>query len=217
MAQRENGKHRRQELLEAATKVFAEKGFRDGTISEICRTADANVAAVNYYFGSKEDLYAEVWKQAFHKALEVYPPDGGVGPDAGPEERLRAMVRSILAKMLNKGTLGYAGQILLMELTNPTEAIEMVKKESVRPLRQGMEGIVRDILGNEATEEQVLFCTMSVFHQCVGLAFRKGNAPPSYQKIFDRPDLVESLSEHIFQFSLAGIDAAGRMMRELDK
>ena len=37
----------RRQLLEAAGVVFAERGFRDATVREICRRAGANIAAVN--------------------------------------------------------------------------------------------------------------------------------------------------------------------------
>ena len=37
----------RRRLLEAAGEVFAEHGFRAATVQEICRRADANIAAVN--------------------------------------------------------------------------------------------------------------------------------------------------------------------------
>ena len=48
----------RRQLLEAAGAVFAEAGYRDATVREICRRAHANIAAINYHFGDKEKLYA---------------------------------------------------------------------------------------------------------------------------------------------------------------
>jgi AcrR family transcriptional regulator len=46
----------RGQLLKSACKVFAEKGYREATIAEICEKAGANIAAVNYYFRDKESL-----------------------------------------------------------------------------------------------------------------------------------------------------------------
>ena len=45
-------------LLEAAGEEFADKGFEKATIRGICELAGANIAAVNYHFGDKEQLYA---------------------------------------------------------------------------------------------------------------------------------------------------------------
>ena len=53
----------RQRLLAAAGEVFAEKGLKGGTVREICTRAEANLAAVNYYFRSKEELYEEIVKR----------------------------------------------------------------------------------------------------------------------------------------------------------
>ena len=44
-------------LLEAAGEEFAEKGFECARIRAICERAQANIAAVNYHFGDKEQLY----------------------------------------------------------------------------------------------------------------------------------------------------------------
>ena len=72
MSKRKDGIERKAQLLESATKVFAEKGYRDTTVADICKAANSNTASVNYYFGSKEELYAEVWKSAFHSAMSKW-------------------------------------------------------------------------------------------------------------------------------------------------
>lgn len=48
----------RERLLVAARVVFSENGFQNATVREICRRAEVNIAAVNYYFNSKEALFA---------------------------------------------------------------------------------------------------------------------------------------------------------------
>lgn len=46
----------RERLIKAALRVFADKGIAAATLREITEEAGANVAAVNYYFRSKEEL-----------------------------------------------------------------------------------------------------------------------------------------------------------------
>jgi AcrR family transcriptional regulator len=186
--------------------VFAEKGFRDTTVLDICDEAQSNVASVNYYFGSKEDLYAEVWKTAHQKTLEKYPPDYGANPDDATQERLKAFIRSLLHKIMDSGQLGSAGKILMMELTNPTEAIELVKRDSLEPIRKRMRGIMLELLGPDVPEQTRIFCVLSTINQCFGLGLRKGVMPPPL-KAMKKQDLLDELVEHIALFSLAGIEA----------
>lgn len=65
-------------LLIAASKIFAEKGFRDTTVAEISKRAKTNLAAINYHFGDKETLYREAWRHSFRESIKIYPPDGGL-------------------------------------------------------------------------------------------------------------------------------------------
>ncbi|MBK1833930.1 TetR/AcrR family transcriptional regulator [Roseibacillus ishigakijimensis] len=61
---RANEKQETQErLLDAAEELFAEKGFESVSLREITAAAGANVAAVNYHFGSKENLINAVIKR----------------------------------------------------------------------------------------------------------------------------------------------------------
>lgn len=47
----------RQRLLHAALRLFAEQGYSRASVREIAQAAEANVAAVSYYFGDKQGLY----------------------------------------------------------------------------------------------------------------------------------------------------------------
>lgn len=47
-------------LIEAAERIFADKGFHGTSVRDITNAASANIAAVNYHFGSKEGLFIEM-------------------------------------------------------------------------------------------------------------------------------------------------------------
>ena len=193
----------RARLLESACEVFAEKGYRDATTAEICDSAGANVAAVNYHFRSKEDLYAEAWRHSFQQSLEAHPPDGGVSPDAPAEERFRAKIRAFLRRGLD--TRNAAFLIMHMEIANPTGLLDEVRREMIAPLQESMHALIRELLGEHASEQQVWFCGMSTISQCIhAMARRRLKRLPS------RGDLLETLpretlGDHIAAFSLAGI------------
>jgi AcrR family transcriptional regulator len=50
----------KEQILDAAEPLFAEKGFDGVSVREITRAAEVNVAAVHYHFGSKKELYLEM-------------------------------------------------------------------------------------------------------------------------------------------------------------
>src|ERR1700757_4388292 len=92
----------RAHLLEAAGEGFAEVGFRSATVREICQRAGANIAAVNYHFGDKEQLYRAVLQETYRAAVAKYPADLGLSSRATPEERLRAFVYSFLMRIFSE-------------------------------------------------------------------------------------------------------------------
>lgn len=205
-AMRKDGQQTCSRLLEAATAVFAEEGYRDTTVAAISRAAGCNAAAVNYHFGSKEKLYGAVWRAAFDKVQEVFPLDGGLPETARPQDRLRVFVQALINRVLSFGELGCAGQILLTELGQPTETLETVRMDAIEPIRHWVEKIMRDLLGERATQRQIGFCAMSVVHQVLALGFRQGKVPPPFRDL-DPRRLKEDLAEHIYCFSMAGIAA----------
>ena len=71
-------------ILHAAEELFAQHGFASTSLRQVTSRADVNIAAVNYHFGSKENLVNEVFRRrmddmsrerlaALQKATEAYP------------------------------------------------------------------------------------------------------------------------------------------------
>ncbi len=205
MRLRKDGIETRNRILEAASNVFAEKGFRDATVAEICERAQSNTASVNYHFHDKESLYVEVWKQAAEQAARVYPIDGGVSPDAPVSERLHGHLRALLRRMTDNGRLGRFHRLHAMEMANPTGFIDAVIKEIRQPHREHISSVLRELLGTKASQADVELCELSVIGQCLAARHGRGLSSP-------RPDAplteheVEELADHITRFSLAGIE-----------
>ena len=196
----------RHQLLEAAGAVFAETGFRAATVREICRRAGANIAAVNYHFGDKETLYAEVLSHSQAKSLEKHPPLLDVSPDAAPEKRLHAFVLSLLLRIFDKGPTAWHGKLMAREMIEPTAALDSLVEERIRPMAEQLRKIIGEILDCPPNDERVLLCGFSVvsqcmfYHHCQPVILRL--AP---KQAFD-PAGIARLAEHIARFSLAALN-----------
>jgi AcrR family transcriptional regulator len=208
ITKRTDGLETRRRLLDAAGLCFAEKGFRATTTAEICQSAKANVAAVNYHFRSKEELYVAAWRHEFERSLAAYPPEGGVAADAPPEERLRGHIRANVKRFMDPASRDL--DIAHREMASPTGLLAEVIHAALDPLRRMHVAIIRDLLGADATAQDVQLCEMSIHAQCVVALMherRRRIAPPGPHHA-GPPKLTVSgnaLAEHIFRFSLAGI------------
>jgi AcrR family transcriptional regulator len=192
-------------LLLAASEIFAEKGYRDATIAEICKRAGANVAAVNYHFGNKETLYREAWRYAFLESLKTHPPDGGVREDASPEERLWGRIRALIHRISDEHNKEFF--IVHKELANPTGLLKKVMEEEIRPLKEKMEGLIRELLGPKTSERDVQFSTISIVSQCINPILIQRIRKGGRERKSHLPEIldIEAYAKHVFKFSMAGI------------
>ena len=197
----------RQRLLDTAGEVFAEQGFRNATVRNICRRADANVAAVNYHFGGKEGLYLEVLRFAHGCAFAKYPPGMGLEPGAPPKQRLHAFVRSFLLRVLDKGQPAWHGKLMVREIADPTGALDTIVRDGIRPHFAMLKGVVSDLLGPKLADdpERVRYAAWSIVGQC--LFYFVGQ--PVILRLHPAqglgPQDVDAIARHITDFSLAAL------------
>ena len=53
----------KQRILDSAESLFARHGFAGASLRQVTASAQVNLAAVNYHFGSKENLINEVFRR----------------------------------------------------------------------------------------------------------------------------------------------------------
>ena len=192
-------------LLEAAAQEFAANGFHHATVRDICKRAEANVAAVNYHFGDKETLYAATLKHWIDAALAQYPPLMGVAADAPAVDRLRGFVRGSLRRMLDAGAPGWHGQLMAREMVEPTASLDNLIADTIRPMTELLHGIVRDIVEPAVSEQDVRRCAMSVIGQCCFYRHAREVVSRMCGADIYTEDGLEAVADHITRFTLAGL------------
>lgn len=60
----------KEKIMEAARVLFADRGYEGTSVREIAKAAEVNVASVNYYFSSKENLFLEILRAGYSECAQ---------------------------------------------------------------------------------------------------------------------------------------------------
>lgn len=210
----------RNRLLETAGEEFGLHGFAGATIREICKRADANIAAVHYHFGDKAGLYAATLAHAREQS-GPRPMGAGQGEPTWeslaalpPAIRLREFLLAMLRRVLDKNQPHWHTQLWLQEMVSPTRELDGVVRSSILPQWEGLRAIVRELTNLPDSDPRVWLSTCSIVAQV--LLYKHGAAvmarlyagspaqPFSPDKAIHEAEL-RALAEHICAFSLGGL------------
>lgn len=103
---------KKQHIIDTAIPLFAEKGFEGCSIRDLASRAEVNVAMINYYFGSKDNLFVEMvaYKATFMRGkLDEIENN----PDLTEIEKIDAIIESYVDRLLSQP---YFHRILYQEL-----------------------------------------------------------------------------------------------------
>jgi AcrR family transcriptional regulator len=192
-------------LLQVAVEVFAECGFRDATVREICSRAHVNVASVNYYFRSKEALYTLALTFAFREANRLYPQDAALNTSLPPEKRLTLFIGSFLHKLLDDSHLGLHSKLIAREIADPTKALDEIIEIAIVPQFTLLQEIIQQILGAHADKVTVQRCLLSIFGQCLVFKHSRSIIDRLYPELIADESDIQACAEHIAHFSLAAL------------
>ena len=121
----------RHAILDAAERLYADRGFADVTLRDIVAAANVNLAAVNYHFGSKDELIAELFvTRSLATNRERLNELKAAEAAGGGRARIDAILRALVGPTL-RGCLGPDNE-------RSTAARFMIRAsiESVPPIRR---------------------------------------------------------------------------------
>lgn len=202
---RSDGVETRALILQVAGRLFAEKGFERTTSREICQAAGANMAAVNYHFGSREGLYEVVLVEAHGQLVRLDDLEaiGRVG-DA-PQARLRAVI-ALLAQRASAEEVPWGLRILVHEMmVAPSPHMTVLMRKAVLPKIQIVMAIVAEVLGLPADHPAVQRSLALIVMPCIMMAI----APRDLlrQVIPAAYDDEQGLVDDMMRYALAGLTA----------
>lgn len=196
-------------ILDAATRLFAERGFRKVTVREICRDAEANVAAVNYHFGDKLGLYREVLRPVIDAICATTAEARRAGEGQPPPERLRRYLIVYVRRVLLDAGHTVAHRLISLELADPTPLFDELIDRGLRPRIEYLSALAAELIGCPPSDPRVSKTVASIQSQTIfyfphPLSSRLGLA----QQL--TPGEVDRIAAHIADFSLGGIAAVAR-------
>ena len=161
-------------ILDAAERLYAERGFADVTLRDIVALAGVNLAAVNYHFGSKDELIAELFatrglatNRERLSELKVAEAAGGGRAD------LEAILRALIGPTL-RGCLGpdnersTAARFMIRASIESVPPIRRIKNREIDHLRKFADAIRRSLPDcNEADLYWGLHFALAMAHQTI--------------------------------------------------
>jgi AcrR family transcriptional regulator len=146
--------HTRAAILNAAERLYADRGFGDVTLRDIVAAADVNLAAVNYHFGSKDELIAELYVTRSlatnrERLKDLKAAEAAGGSRAGIDAVLRALVGPPL-----RGCLGPdrqrsdAARFMIRASIEAVPAIRKIRNREIDHLKRFAAAMRRSLPGH---------------------------------------------------------------------
>jgi AcrR family transcriptional regulator len=145
-------------ILAAAERLYAERGFGDVTLRDIVAEANVNLAAVNYHFGSKDELIAELFvtrslalnRQRLAELKAAEEEGGGRAP-------IDAVLRALVGPTL-RGCLGpdnqrsTAARFMIRVSIESVPPIRRIRNREIDHLRKFVAAMRRSLPGQSDVE-----------------------------------------------------------------
>lgn len=178
----QRGEDSRQRLIEAGLEIFGRYGFEGASTRMLAETANANLAAIPYYFDSKEGLYRAV---AEHVAAQIgdwqAPVVERIGRalKAGPSKDqalslLNELLDSLAEMIVASEDADRWASFIMREQMDPTPAFDILYGGVMKRLLDACAALIGRLLDRPQDDPDTLIRTFTIVGQI--LIFRTARA-----------------------------------------
>ncbi|HFZ8993614.1 TPA: transcriptional regulator CecR [Citrobacter freundii] len=173
------GEQAKSQLIAAAMAQFGEYGLH-ATTRDIAALAGQNIAAITYYFGSKEDLYLACAQRIADFISEQFRPHAeeaeqllaGPAPDRTAVRGLIMRASKNLIMLLTQQETVNLSKFISREQLSPGTAYQLVHEQVIAPLHSYLTRLVAAYTGGDANDTRMIVHTHALLGEI--LAFRLG-------------------------------------------
>jgi len=198
-------------LLDVAEGLFCEHGFKGTSIRDIAASAGCNIASVNYYFGSKEGLYEEVWHRHLipmrdSRIASINKVMSRAEGRPNLEDLLRSFADTFVGSMVDTSKVSRLSKLMAREYIDSHLPTDMFVNEVMTPTITAMHGALMKTCP-DLDESKIMPVIFSLIGQLVHFVhvktmFEQGGDDLNLP-VFDSNEIID----HIVKFSAAGIRA----------
>ncbi|MCB2227549.1 MAG: TetR/AcrR family transcriptional regulator [Desulfarculaceae bacterium] len=198
----------RERILDEAERLFAEKGYSAVTVREITSSAGTHLAAVNYHFGNKENLYLEVFRARWlERARRISLPlmELEKRGSFSPEEMVSTMAHAFLGETLTADERQRHHQLVSREMGQQSRVFQLLAQEALVPFMDLATRMWQRCLPHPVDPERLKLIAISIFAQVMYFNFARPVVSLVTGRQYDN-EFVEQLVEHITTFALHGLN-----------
>ena len=199
----------RARLIDAAIKLFADKGYEGTSVRDLATAAGVNVAAVSYHFGSKDELYHEALRACLAPCGEMRERmqkhlDAALKNRSrkAAEEALRGCIQDFLEVLVSPAARH--SHLVMREQSEGKQRFEPVIREFFQPVGSILREVI-SMLAPGLPEMRVFMVISGIIGQCLHIY----KARVSYRVLAGvdshSPEYIEMTSKHIAHLTALGL------------
>jgi TetR/AcrR family transcriptional regulator, regulator of cefoperazone and chloramphenicol sensitivity len=205
----------RQRLLHAALKCFAEHGFEKTSTRLIAQEAQANVAAIRYYFGDKAGIYRAAYCEPMGQPqddIELFD-----GAELSLEQALQGLYSGFIEPLKQGELVQLCTKLHMREMIEPTGLWQEEIDQGCAAHQQALVKVLCRHLGITQDDDDVHRLALCIVAQAVFLYIGRDVLQAVRPQLVSNSDQLDIMQQRLVQYALAMVQAEQKRRKKEGK